>query len=421
MGNRKQERQPAAGKGPAARSSGGILTVLCVFSFLAFLLLFLKTGSLAAAGMAVGVPCVMTLVYRVMGRLFYADRVLLALTEFLCCLGLILLFRFDEERGLSQGLNFLIGTACMAVSILFVRHAKRWFMYAPAMMIGGLALLALPLLFGQEINGAKGWLRLGGYSFQPSEAVKLIHLCVTAYLLSKRKLIAAGLFSGGCLLLLMLQKDLGTALLYFGVTLVMMYVSTGSLALGAIGLAAGGGAAVFGYTQFAHVKRRVAIWLDPWADPAGAGYQIVQSLIAMANGGLFGVGLGLGNASVIPYYYNDFIFSVLLNEFGCLFGLAALGLYLLIVIRAMMIAGRTDTVFDALLAVGCGAQLGLQTFVIVAGNIKLIPLTGVTLPLISYGGTSLLSSMCVIGLLQGVAARVESGRARDRRLAGESV
>ncbi len=400
-------------------SSGGILPLVEAFDVLSFLLLFLKTGSFAALGMAVAVPCALGLLYRLMRRRFYADGLLLALTAFLCSLGLLLQFRFDEGRGWNQALSVLLGMGAMAACILFVRFAKRWTLYAPLMMLGGWGLLLLPVLFGHEINGAKGWLTVGPVTFQPSEAVKLAHLCVTAYLLSRRKLVGAGVFSLGCLALLLLQRDLGTALLYYGVTLVMMYVSTGSLALGGIGLAAGAAGAVYGYTAFSHVKRRVAIWRNPWADPSGAGYQIVQSLIAIANGGLFGVGLGLGNASVIPYYYNDFVFSVLLNEFGGLFGLAVLGIYLLIGMRALMIARRADTVFDALLAVGCGVQMCLQTFVIVGGNIKLIPLTGVTLPLLSYGGTSMISSLCVLGLLQGVAARVEYGLERDRRLAGE--
>ncbi len=161
----------------------------------------------------------------------------------------------------------------------------------------------------------------------------------------------------------------------------------------------------------------MAIWLNPWADTQGAGYQIVQSLIAIVNGGFWGVGLGLGNASVIPEYYNDFIFSVILHEFGVIFGLIVLCMYLFIVVRGMMIARRSRTVFHSLLAAGCTALLALQTFVIIGGNIKLIPLTGVTLPFISYGGTSMVTSLCVIGLLQGVASRNEAGMNEDWALA----
>ena len=171
--------------------------------------------------------------------------------------------------------------------------------------------------------------------------------------------------------------------------------------------------------MFAHVRRRVSIWLDPWADVDNAGYQIVQALIAMVNGGTWGVGLGLGNASVIPEYYNDFIFSVILHEFGVVFGVIVLGIYALIAVRGVMIAMRARTAFEALLAIGCAAMIALQTFVIVGGNIKLIPLTGVTLPFISYGGTSMVASLCVIGLLQGVQSRIQASVSEDKWLAGQ--
>ena len=143
----------------------------------------------------------------------------------------------------------------------------------------------------------------------------------------------------------------------------------------------------------------------------------MQSLIAIVNGSFWGVGLGLGNASVIPEYYNDFIFSVILHEFGMVFGLIVLCMYLFIIIRGVMIAQRSRTVFHSLLAIGCSALIALQTFVIIGGNIKLIPLTGVTLPFISYGGTSMVASLCVIGLLQGVASRNAAGVTADRELA----
>ena len=411
-------KRRSKGKGKRRTRTMGLTGLTMVFAFLCFLLLFVKTGDLTAAAMAVGLSAAVWLITAVIGGVFPSDRLLLSLTLFLCCVGIVILYRFDSGRGLTQTLNFLLGVGCMAVCILFVKYARKWSFFAPVIMAGSLGLLLLPVLFGHETNGAKNWISLAGVTFQPSEAVKLALLCVLAYFLSRRKLILSGIYAGSCLIILMLQKDLGTALIYYGVTLIMMYVSTGSVTLVGIGLAGGAGGAVFGYHEFAHVRRRVAIWLNPWADPAGDGYQIVQGLIAMANGGAWGTGLGLGNASTIPYYYNDFAFSIILNEFGGIFGRLVLGLYLAVVLRGLMIAHRAETVFDTLLAVGCSAQIGLQTFVIVGGNIKLIPLTGVTLPLISYGGTSLLSSLCVIGLLQGVAARVEAGVRRDRTLAG---
>ncbi len=402
----------------AAKPGRKMISAVMLFYFMAFAMLFLKDGDIRSALLAVLVPVLIVIGVNGIPRLFPADRLLLSLTNFLCALGVLVLYRLSPERGLSQALNYLVGVAGMIFCTVFVRYGRAWRFYCALMILGGIGFLALPLLFGSEINGAKNWVSFGPVAFQPSEMVKLALLCVIAFLLSRRKLVLAGAFAAICLGMLMLQKDLGTALLYYGVTLILMYLSTSSVPLAAIGLAGGAGAAVYGYHAFAHVRRRVAIWLDPWADPSGAGYQIVQGLIAMVNGGAWGVGLGLGNAQVIPAYYNDFIFSVILHEFGCVFGLIVLGMYLAIVLRGFAIAGRSRGVFDALLATGCACLIGLQTFVIVAGNIKLIPLTGVTLPFISYGGTSMVSSLCVIGLLQGVAAKAAAGVREDKALAG---
>ena len=394
-----------------------LLSAVMAFYFLGFFLLAIKDGSWESFVLSIVVPAIIFVGSAGIPRLFPADKLLLSLTNFLCALGVLVLYRLSPQRGMAQAVNYGVGVVCMILCTLLVRFMPHWKWPTVLMMGGGLLLLALPLAFGSEKNGAKSWIALGGLSMQPSEVVKLALMLCVSYLLSQRKVILSILFAGGCLLLLMLQKDLGTALLYYGVTLVLLYSATGSLPLLGAGIGGGIGAAFMGYEMFAHVKRRVAIWINPWADMGGAGYQIVQSLIAIVNGGFWGVGLGLGNASVIPEYYNDFIFSVILHEFGVIFGLIVLSMYLFIIIRGIMIARRSRTVFHALLATACAALIALQTFVIIGGNIKLIPLTGVTLPFISYGGTSLVSSLCVIGLLQGVASRNEAGVHEDRALA----
>ncbi|MBE5777409.1 MAG: FtsW/RodA/SpoVE family cell cycle protein [Clostridiales bacterium] len=405
-------------KGKRRDPARGMLSVVMLFYFLAFMMLFFKDGDWRAAGLALCVPALIFVGVMGIPRLFPADKLLLSLTNFLCALGVLVLYRLSPERGFSQAGNYFVGVICMILCTLLVRYWKNWKPLIALMIPAAFVLLVLPLVIGTEKNGAKNWISLGGMSMQPSEVVKLAMLCVTAFLLSRRKTVLTILFVGMCLLILMLQKDLGTALLYYFVTLILIYVSTGNLPLIGVGLLGGAGAAVLGYNMFAHVRRRVAIWLDPWADVDNAGYQIVQALIAMVNGGAWGVGLGLGNASVIPEYYNDFIFSVILHEFGVLFGLVVLGVYAAITVRGVMIAMRSRTAFDALLSIGCAAMIALQTFVIVGGNIKLIPLTGVTLPFISYGGTSMVTSLCVIGLLQGVHSRIQAGVSEDKMLAG---
>lgn len=397
--------------------AAAMVSAVMVFFFIGFLMLAVKDGSLQSFLMAIVVPVIIFAGTSLIPKLFPADRLLLSLTNFLCALGVLVLYRLSPQRGLNQAVNYGVGVGAMLLCILLVRFVRHWRGLTVLMMLGSVALLALPLLMGTEVNGAKSWIALGGVSFQPSEAVKLALMICISYLLSRRRILLSILFAGACLLILMVQKDLGTALLYYGVALVLLFVSTGSKMLLGGGLAFGAGAAVAGYQMFAHVKRRVAIWINPWQDASGAGYQIVQSLIAIVNGGLWGVGLGLGNASVIPEYYNDFIFSVILHEFGIVFGLIVLSMYVFIIIRGVMIARRSRTVFHGLLAVACSALIALQTFVIIGGNIKMIPLTGVTLPFISYGGTSLVSSLCVIGLMQGVASVNEAGVREDRDLA----
>lgn len=401
----------------------GMMAASMVFFFVGFLLLAAHDGEWQSFLLALIVPLIIFGGTVILPRLFPADKLLLSLTNFLCALGVLMLYRISPQRGLNQAVNYGVGVGCMVLCAFLIRYVRSWKALTILMVGGSLVLLALPLLIGTEQNGAKNWIWIGSYSLQPSEIVKLALLLCVSFLLSQKKALLSILFGGVCLALLMLQKDLGTALLYFGLCLVMLYVSTGSLLLVGAGLAGGAGAAVMGYQMFAHVKARLAIWQDPWQYTQGAGLQLVRSFVAIANGGLWGVGLGLGNAGNttraggIPEAYNDFIYPVILHEFGLIFGAVVILMYLFIVIRAIMIARRSTSVFHALVSVGCAGLITLQTFVIIAGNIKLIPLTGVTLPFISYGGTSMVSSLCLIGFLQGVASRNKAGVDQDRALA----
>ena len=410
--SKRKKRQPDQKKllTPARQLIGLVM----LFFFLGFLLLAVWMRSREAAGWEKAVVlsfAVPALVYAgVLGipRLFPGDRLLLSLTNFLCALGVLVLFRLNPDRGISQAFNYFVGVVAMlgcAVVFRFIRRCKLWVVL---LMLVSVGMLALPLIYGSEINGAKNWVTLFGFGFQPSELVKISLLVAVCWLLSERKAVWAIGLTGVSLGLLMLQKDLGTALLYYGTVLTALWAATGSGLLLLGGMAGAAGGAFVGYRMFAHVKKRVAVWRNPWADRQGAGYQIVQGLIAIANGGLWGLGLGLGNPGVIPASYNDYIFTVICHEFGVLFGIIVLLIYLAIVLRGISIARRTDNAFYALLALSCAVMLGLQTFVIVGGNIKLIPLTGVTLPFISYGGTSLVSSLCLVGVLQGISARTQA-------------
>ena len=394
-----------------------LIGVVRAFFFSAFLLLALKDFAWQGFALAVAVPALMAVSTNLLPRLFPADKLLLALTNFLCALGVLVLYSTNPAYAYQQALYYGVGVAAMVICIYLVRLVKSWHAFSILVTPLSLALLALPLVIGRETNGARNWFYVAGISVQPSEIVKLSLLIVISFYMSRHRMLPWLFFSASCLGLLMLQKDLGTALMYFGTTIFLYYASTGNLLVTALGLGGGAGAAVVGYKMFAHVKKRVAIWRNPWSDYENAGYQIVQSLMALASGGLIGVGLGLGSPRTIPVYHTDFIFAVICEQFGLIFGLCVLAMYVAIIWRGATTAMAARTSFHGLLAMGCTTLLALQTFTIIGGVIKLIPLTGVTMPFVSYGGTSLVSSMCVMGLLQGVESLNEDDLDEDTRLA----
>ncbi|MEG2206747.1 MAG: FtsW/RodA/SpoVE family cell cycle protein, partial [Clostridia bacterium] len=350
-------------------------------------------------------------------RFFPADKLLLAIANFLCALGVLVLYSTDRgagtSRGMQQALYYGVGIVAMLFCIMLVRYVRRWGWMIKLVMLFSAVLIALPLAIGTEQNGATNWINLGGTSLQPSELVKLALLLVLSYYMNRRRFWPWFLYALFMLLVLMLQKDMGTALIYYTTALFLFYASTGNLPLTGLGVIGGGGAAVLGYMMFAHVKKRVAIWRNPWMYYETSGYQIVQMLMAIASGGLFGVGLGLGAPRVIPVYFTDCIFAVICEQFGIIFGVLVLVMYVILILRGTSIATSARQGFHGLLAMGATTMLGIQTFVIIGGVLKLIPLTGVTMPFVSYGGTSLVSCMGLIGLLQGVASVNQDDLAYD--------
>ena len=400
-------------KDPGRRLSSAVM----LFYFCAFLLIACKDFAWQGFALALAVPAMIWVGTNFLPKLFPSDRLLLSLTNFLCALGVLVLYSTEPDYAYHQAMYYGVGILAMIVCVWIVRLVRSWRIPVLLLIPLSLALLALPLIIGRETNGAKNWFYVAGISVQPSEIVKLSLLIIVSYYMSRHRMLPWLFFAVSCLGVLMLQKDLGTALMYYGTTLMLFYASSGNLFLTGLGLAGGAGAAVMGYKMFAHVKKRVAIWLNPWSDYENSGFQIVQSLMAIASGGLFGVGLGLGSPKTIPVYYTDFIFAVICEQFGLIFGLCVLLMYVAIIWRGATTAMAARTSFHGLLAMGCTIMLGLQTFVIIGGVIKMIPLTGVTMPFVSYGGTSLVSSLCLVGLLQGVASLNDDDLKEDTRLA----
>ncbi|MBO4377988.1 MAG: FtsW/RodA/SpoVE family cell cycle protein [Clostridia bacterium] len=400
--------------------------IVSLFFLAAFLLLFIREPSVQTALMMVAVPCALWAAATLLPRLFPMDRLLLELIGFLCGLGVLLQYRYTPSRGLAQCLNCGAGYVAMIVCALAVRHIKNWKLLMLPIIAGCVGMMALPFVFraANKGLGATAWVAFGSFNMQPSEIVKIAYLFVLAYFLSRRKVLLSMIYMAAMLGILVLQRDLGTAAIYGGTALVLLYASTGSFLLIVGILGAGLGAvsvlyALFRNSFFLTVQNRINNWLNPFAtyNQPGGGYQIVQGLIAMANGGMWGTCVGLGNADVIPEFRNDFIFSALMNEYGFLFALIIVCIYILIVLRCADIGLRSSSAFHALLSMGSGAMLAVQAFIIIGGVTKFIPMTGVTVPFLSYGGTSLVSCMGVLGIAQGVASRNERILREDSRIA----
>lgn len=389
-----------------------MLAFMVLFELSAFVLLSFRTEEFDSSVLFAGIIFAVYLLvqYNVLAAAFkHLDRYVLLITDFLLIVGITMLYRIRPETGQRQMLWVLAGTVLMIIALVVIRKARDFGRANFFFMILAVGMLGITLVLAQTTNGARNWLQIGPFSFQPSEFAKILFLIVTAYFLStrthKRELWPYFIFTILCVLLLVAARDLGAALLFAGTFLIVFYVGTGSglITLAAVGAFAGG--AVASYYMFSHVRVRVQVWRDPWATYNDNGYQIVQGLLAIASGGLLGSGLGNGMPQSIPVADSDYIFAAICEEFGIIFGLAVIGFYLLFIVRGILIAMDARTKFSKLLVFGATCMLALQSFIIIGGVIKLIPLTGITMPFVSYGGSSMLSSMLILGIIEGVAVK----------------
>ncbi len=356
-----------------------------------------------------------------------ADPYLLPMAALLTAIGLTEIYRLDPTDAARQGLWVVIGVVLFALTLVALRKDyRRLEAYKYLFGLGAIGLLFLPALpgIGATVNGARLWVRVGSLQFQPGELAKLLLIVFLAgYLREKREVLGQArpkdvgpllLIWGGAMLVLVQTNDLGSGLLYFGVFLAMLYAATGrGLFVGAGLVLFVGGAAVL-YNVIPRVQERVAIWRDPWPKAHDEGYQLVQSLFSIANGGFGGTGLGrgtfttTGGTELIPYLKTDFIFSALAQELG-LVGIAALLLvFMLFVARGFHVAMLAQDGFSKLLATGLTFGFALQTFIIVGGIVRLIPLTGITLPFVSYGGSSVVANFVLLAGLMLVSNRANS-------------
>ena len=356
----------------------------------------------------------------------HADPYLLPIAALLTAIGLTMIYRLDPTDAFRQGLWIVIGVAVFAATLLLLRHDYRAIeRYKYLVGLGAVALLFLPGLpvIGQTVNGARLWIHFGPLEFQPGELAKIMLIAFLAgYLREKREVLAQGrakdlgpllVVWGAAMLVLVVSNDLGSGLLYFGIFLAMLYVATARLTFVAAGVALFLVGSAGAYEVVPHVRERVSIWLDPWATAHTTGYQLVQSTFSIGNGRFGGTGLGKGTFEttsghqLIPYLNTDFIYSAVAQELGLVGCAAVVLLYMLFCLRGFRAALLAEDGFSKLLAVGLTFGFALQTFIIVGGILRVIPLTGITLPFISYGGSSVVANFILLAGLLLVSNRAQ--------------
>ncbi|MDP9017224.1 MAG: FtsW/RodA/SpoVE family cell cycle protein [Candidatus Eremiobacteraeota bacterium] len=353
------------------------------------------------------------------------DDVLPALAMLIAALGLAMIARLSPELAHKQEVWLLISIGIAVAAGPAFSQFRRLASYKYLWVLGSILLFILLAIFGQEVNGAKLWIRLGSVQYEPVELIKLfIVFFLAAYLAETADVIAQArpwsiranlkylgpLFIGwgASMAILVFERDLGMAVLLLATFATILYVATRRIDLIVGSFAIFGGAAYWAMHHFTYVQTRIAVWHNPFADPLGAGFQASQGYYSLAAGGLFGTGYRLGHPGFIPDVATDYIYAAWSEEFGVVGAVILLLLYLAIVWRALVIARTQPDLYTRLLAVGLACTLGFQVFIIVGGVIGVFPLTGITLPFMSYGGSSLVANFLLISLLWAMSSRARA-------------
>jgi cell division protein FtsW (lipid II flippase) len=361
----------------------------------------------------------------------YADPYLLPLIGLLTAVGLTMIYRIDPDLAFKQGWWVVVGLVSFAALVLLLKDYRRLDQVKYVLGLTAIGLLILPAVpgLGRTINGASLWVAIGPIVFQPGEFAKvLLVIFLAGYLRDNREMLSMGggrygvpspkhfgpllVIWGGAMLVLFQTNDLGGGLLYFSIFLAMLWVATARWPYVAVGGALFALGAYALYHVVPHVQDRISVWLDPWQDPFDKGYQLVQSIYAISGGGLFGQGLGEGvlispqGHTYIPYLETDFIFAGIAQELGLAGAAGLILLYVLFLYRGFRIAIMAADGFSKLLALGLTGALAIQAFIIMGGVTRLIPLTGITLPFVSYGGSSIVANFALVGLLLMISNHV---------------
>ncbi|MGN0398646.1 MAG: FtsW/RodA/SpoVE family cell cycle protein [Blautia sp.] len=384
------------------------LMLIFFMDFMAFLVIFLKKEDIKIIYFF-GAQLVYFIVVQILYRIFYKKASLLLLNHMcmLLSIGFIMLARLDLESAIRQFEIVVVATVIAMVIPVMIRKMRflnkwTWF-YA----VTGLLLLLVVLILGKNVNGAKINISLGGFAFQPSEFVKIIFVFFVACRLYRKKAefkdhVITTIVAAVHVLTLVLSRDLGSAVVFFITYVVMLYVATKKPLYLLAGLGSGTLAAVIAYFLFGHVRQRVIAWKDPFSVYESAGYQIVQGLFAIGTGGLFGMGLCQGSPGMIPFVKQDYMFAAICEELGGLFAMCLILICMSMFLLVVNISLQIKKPFYKLIALGLGTEYAFQVFLTIGGVTKFIPMTGITLPLVSYGGSSVLSTIIMLAIIQGL-------------------
>ncbi|CAC9924797.1 cell cycle protein, FtsW/RodA/SpoVE family [Aedoeadaptatus nemausensis] len=385
--------------------------ILLIFEVLAILLVFytyegdLDRQLLFLTG---GLVFVIYISNFILGKITTGDNYIFLIISLLLTIGVVTIFRIKPETGIKQLQWAFIGVLLFYATYFVVRVFPNLERYGSLALIISVLLFLSTLIFGKTVGGSRNWLSLGFIVFQPTEFIKILLMFIlgsfyTNYEKYRRYPYASYIIMAIIyffVLLLFIQRDLGTAVMFMAMYMSVQFIYDPDIKAKLINIALLLLGAIAGYFLFSHVRTRFDIWLNPWNDVYNAGRQIVQSLFAIAEGGFFGAGIGFGHPELIPVSESDFIFPVICEEMGLFAGFAIILLYILLIYRGIKIALEQEYKFYRILAITATVMISIQAFLNIGGVTKFIPMTGITLPFMSYGGSSILSSFIALGILQ---------------------
>lgn len=346
------------------------------------------------------------------------DNYLLLVASMLFSIGVVMIFRLNPYEGTRQLFWYLIGVSMFYLTYFILKSFKGWENLTLLYLAGCFFMFFITIVFGFEKYGAKNWANIKGIVFQPSELTKILFIFFISsfetneslltskklskyhFLIEKKKPLTFMVVAYSLIGLFFLQKDLGSAVIFFIVYIIFMYIFDYNKYFLAVNFLMAIVGSIMAYLMFSHIRVRFDIWLDPWKSVQDKGYQIVQSLFALASGGFFGTGLRLGRPDLIPVASSDFIFPAIVEEMGVFTGMGIIMLFMILVYRGFKIAMEQNNLFFKYVALGISIMFAFQAGFMIGGVLKLIPMTGITIPFVSYGGSSMVTSFICLGILQ---------------------